>query len=168
MSDATITTSELRKRYGTKDVVSDLSLCIGPGITGLLGPSGAGKTTLMRMLATVLAPTEGRLSLLGRDPADAGQRRPPSAMTPRRRPGERPRACIATSASPRPSSRRSRTATCSSRARPPWPQEAPRHERDPGPLRGRGRHGRRRRPVMSATRVLFAGAAAMAAGGAPS
>ena len=60
MNDTTIAMSQLRKRYGTKDVVADLSLCIRPGITGLLGPNGAGKTTLMRMLATVLAPTERR------------------------------------------------------------------------------------------------------------
>ena len=74
MSDTTIATTALCKRYGSKDVVDDLSLCIRPGITGLLGPNGAGKTTLMRMLATVLAPTAGGLRLLGRDPADPEQR----------------------------------------------------------------------------------------------
>ena len=74
MTDATITLSGLRKRYGPTDAVAGMSLRIGPGVTGLLGPNGAGKTTLMRMLATVLAPTEGRLRLLGLDPADPGQR----------------------------------------------------------------------------------------------
>ncbi len=74
MSDTTIAMSRLCKRYGAKDVVADLSLCIRPGITGLLGPNAAGKTTLMRMLATVLAPTAGDLRLLGRDPADPEQR----------------------------------------------------------------------------------------------
>ena len=74
MSEPAIRTTELRKRYGTTDVVADLSLSIGPGVTGLLGPNGAGKTTLMRMLATVLAPTSGRLGLLGLDPSDAPQR----------------------------------------------------------------------------------------------
>src|SRR5204863_5713726 len=64
MTDVTIETSELCKRYGATDVVADLSLCIRPGVTGLLGPNGAGKTTLMRMLATVLAPTDGCMSLL--------------------------------------------------------------------------------------------------------
>jgi ABC-2 type transport system ATP-binding protein len=70
----TIEMSELRKRYGAKDVVAGVSLDIGPGVTGLLGPNGAGKTTLMRMLATVLAPTGGYLRLLGRDPEDADER----------------------------------------------------------------------------------------------
>jgi len=74
MTDATITLSGLRKRYGSTDAVAGLSLQIGPGVTGLLGPNGAGKTTLMRMLATVLAPTEGNLRLLGLDPADPDQR----------------------------------------------------------------------------------------------
>ena len=70
----TIELTELRKRYGTKDVVDGLSLEIGPGVTGLLGPNGAGKTTLMRMLATVLAPTGGSMRLLGRDPDDPAER----------------------------------------------------------------------------------------------
>jgi ABC-2 type transport system ATP-binding protein len=74
MTDATITTFELRKRYGTTDVVADVNLRIRPGVTGLLGPNGAGKTTLMRMLATVLAPTDGCMSLLGLNPHDAGER----------------------------------------------------------------------------------------------
>ncbi len=74
MTDATITLSGLRKRYGSTDAVAGLSLRIGPGVTGLLGPNGAGKTTLMRMLATVLAPTDGRLRLLGLDPDDLEQR----------------------------------------------------------------------------------------------
>jgi ABC-2 type transport system ATP-binding protein len=70
----TIELTELRKLYGSTDVVDGLSLEIGPGVTGLLGPNGAGKTTLMRMLATVLAPTGGHMRLLGRDPADPGER----------------------------------------------------------------------------------------------
>jgi len=74
MTQATITMSDLRKRYGTTDVVRGMTLSIGPGVTGLLGPNGAGKTTLMRMLATVLAPTSGDLRLLGLDPADRDER----------------------------------------------------------------------------------------------
>lgn len=38
------------------------------GVTGLVGPDGAGKTTLMRMLAGLLAPSLGQLSVAGFDP----------------------------------------------------------------------------------------------------
>lgn len=38
------------------------------GVTGLVGPDGAGKTTLMRMLAGLLAPSSGQLSVAGFDP----------------------------------------------------------------------------------------------------
>ena len=74
MTQPAITMSQLRKRYGTTDVVDGLSLEFAPGVTGLLGPNGAGKTTLMRMLATVLAPTAGDLRLLGFDPSDPVER----------------------------------------------------------------------------------------------
>ena len=41
-------------------------------ITGLVGPDGAGKTTLMRLMAGLLHPTAGRLSVGGFDPLSAG------------------------------------------------------------------------------------------------
>ncbi len=46
----------------------DLSLGVRPGIvTGLLGPDGAGKTTLMRLAAGLLLPDAGRIEVLGLD-----------------------------------------------------------------------------------------------------
>ncbi|MDP9443179.1 MAG: ABC transporter ATP-binding protein [Actinomycetota bacterium] len=64
----------VEKSFGRTRALTGASLTAGAGVTGLLGPNGAGKTTLLRMLATVLAPDAGRLRLLGRDPADAGER----------------------------------------------------------------------------------------------
>jgi sodium transport system ATP-binding protein len=43
--------------------------CSAGEIFGLLGANGAGKTTTLRMLATILAPTEGRATLMGHDVA---------------------------------------------------------------------------------------------------
>ena len=43
-------------------------------VTGLVGPDGAGKTTLMRLLAGLLVADSGRLTVSGLDPARAGDR----------------------------------------------------------------------------------------------
>jgi len=41
---------------------------MGGQVTGLIGPDGAGKTTLIRILAGLLEPTEGEVRVLGFDP----------------------------------------------------------------------------------------------------
>lgn len=56
----------LRKQYGTKTAVDDVSAELKPGVYGLLGANGAGKTTLMRMLCGVLKPTSGSVRLDGK------------------------------------------------------------------------------------------------------
>jgi ABC-2 type transport system ATP-binding protein len=48
--------------------VDNISLKVRPGeIFSLVGPDGAGKTTVIRMMCGVLAPTEGKISILGYD-----------------------------------------------------------------------------------------------------
>ena len=50
----------LGRSFGTNRAVDGVDLTIPTGmIFGLLGPDGAGKSTLIRMLATVLAPETG-------------------------------------------------------------------------------------------------------------
>src|SRR5206468_6000281 len=70
----TVTVRGLRKRYGATRVFTGLDLDIGVGVTGLLGPNGVGKTTLLRCLATSLAPDAGVVRILGRDPVRTEER----------------------------------------------------------------------------------------------
>ena len=56
------------KKRGLVSAVDRVSFSCRPGeVYGLLGANGAGKTTTMRMLATILAPTEGSASVGGYD-----------------------------------------------------------------------------------------------------
>lgn len=54
----------VRYRHG-HEALRGVTLAIPPGLFGLLGPNSAGKTTLLRVLATLLAPTSGDASLAG-------------------------------------------------------------------------------------------------------
>jgi len=61
--------------YGAFRALQPLELEIRAGErVALVGPSGAGKTTALRLLATTLAPSEGRVEVLGEDPARLGAR----------------------------------------------------------------------------------------------
>lgn len=69
-----IQTLELTKKYGrTSTALNHVSLSIDTGIFGLLGKNGSGKTTLMRILTTLLTPTDGKVSLLGMEATKANQ-----------------------------------------------------------------------------------------------
>jgi len=64
--EAVFQAEALTKRFGELRAVDALSLSIACGeIYGLVGPSGAGKTTLIRMLNGLAQPTEGSARLLG-------------------------------------------------------------------------------------------------------
>jgi ABC-2 type transport system ATP-binding protein len=59
---------DLSRVFGKRTVVDKLDLTIESGeIFGLLGPNGAGKTTTVRMLTTLLHPTEGEAKVAGFD-----------------------------------------------------------------------------------------------------
>ena len=62
----------LTKQYGPKIAVDRVSARLRPGVYGLLGANGAGKTTIMRMICGILRPSSGEISLDGRSIAELG------------------------------------------------------------------------------------------------
>ena len=64
---------DLRKQYGEKCAVNNVSVNLAPGVYGLLGANGAGKTTLMRMICGVLKPTSGNIRLNGKTVEQLGE-----------------------------------------------------------------------------------------------
>jgi ABC-2 type transport system ATP-binding protein len=73
MSDPQIVSARgVVKRYGKTVALAGLDADIGPGITGLLGSNGAGKTTFISVLLGLRARDAGELTVLGHDPATAG------------------------------------------------------------------------------------------------
>ncbi|HEY8429784.1 MAG TPA: ABC transporter ATP-binding protein [Sandaracinaceae bacterium] len=65
---ASIRAVRVSKWYGKVTAVSNVSLHLGPGIWGLLGPNGSGKTTFMRMIAGQIRPSLGKLHVCGETP----------------------------------------------------------------------------------------------------
>ena len=65
-----VTVADLSKSYGTHPALKRLSFTAAPGsIYGLIGPNGAGKTTTLSILAGLVSPTSGSVSILGKDAA---------------------------------------------------------------------------------------------------
>jgi ABC-2 type transport system ATP-binding protein len=63
-----ISTEHLTRRFGELVAVQDVNLRVAPGqFFGFLGPNGAGKSTTIKMLTGLLAPTSGRMQILGID-----------------------------------------------------------------------------------------------------
>lgn len=68
MNEYAISTEGLVRRYGRVAAVDGVDLGVKKGeIYGFLGPNGAGKTTVLRILTTLLMPSEGRAFVAGRD-----------------------------------------------------------------------------------------------------
>jgi multiple sugar transport system ATP-binding protein len=67
----TLSLQNITKRFKTNTVLDDLSLDVADGETLVLfGPSGAGKTVLLRMIAGVIDPDQGKILIGGEDVTD--------------------------------------------------------------------------------------------------
>ena len=74
MEEAAIRVNNLAKSFGETRAVRHVAFSVSQGeIFGLVGPDGAGKTTIMRMLAGVLTPDEGEIIIDGVDGAGRGE-----------------------------------------------------------------------------------------------
>ncbi len=71
VAEAGIRLINVSKFYGEVLGVNQVDLEIGPGITSLVGPNGSGKTTLMNLMAGLISPTEGEVTILGGSPKNA-------------------------------------------------------------------------------------------------
>jgi ABC-2 type transport system ATP-binding protein len=69
---AVISARRVVKRYGRTVALAGVDADIGPGITGLLGSNGAGKTTFISLVLGLRSRDGGELTVLGADPATAG------------------------------------------------------------------------------------------------
>src|ERR1700753_3643724 len=119
----------LTKRFGPETAVSSLSLTVGKGeVLGFLGPNGAGKSTTMKMVTGYLAPSSGRVRVMGHDletdaraaQAAIGYLREGAAASPTGRPRRAPRRLSPSPTLPACSTSRSRRFPRASSAASAW------------------------------------------------
>lgn len=68
-----LTVNSVSKRFGDFSVLKDIQLEFSNGVYALLAPNGAGKTTLIKMLTTLLHPTNGEILFNGQDIYSMGE-----------------------------------------------------------------------------------------------
>ncbi len=69
MSDFIVQTKNLIKSYGKHNALDSLNMNVEEGVVyGLLGKNGAGKTTTLRMIMSLLKPTNGSIDVMGYEP----------------------------------------------------------------------------------------------------
>ena len=71
MSKNAVEVRNLTRRYGYRVALRDVTLDFSEkGIQGLFGSNGAGKTTMMRVISTLLRPHAGKITVMGFDPEE--------------------------------------------------------------------------------------------------
>lgn len=72
VTSSAIAVDNLRHAYGDRAALAGVSFEVRPAeIFGLLGPNGSGKTTMFRILSTLMMPTSGRAAIAGFDVASS-------------------------------------------------------------------------------------------------
>ena len=72
---ALLEAQQLKKHYGSVRALDGVSFVVEPGITGLLGANGAGKSTALKLFLGLISPTGGRALFEGVDVAEAPESR---------------------------------------------------------------------------------------------
>lgn len=68
VESAIISVEAVSKQFGTQKALNQLTVTIPKGkLVGIVGPDGAGKTTLIRLIAGLMVPSEGRIQVAGFD-----------------------------------------------------------------------------------------------------
>jgi len=68
-SDPIVTLANVTVMYGRQQALADVTTAFLPGAVGLLGPNGAGKSTMIKSLLGFVAPSQGKMHVLGLDVA---------------------------------------------------------------------------------------------------
>jgi ABC-2 type transport system ATP-binding protein len=67
MTEPIVSIRGLTHRFGDVVALDDVTLDVAPGVTGLVGANGAGKTTMLRSLLGLVHPTDGSIRVMGND-----------------------------------------------------------------------------------------------------